>query len=123
MICVLVVAIWSLESKIATKPRIGVQMSEPKRKGPDRKRIGLREVRALGPVGIIWDDKVTGFAARRQKGDAVTYLVKYRTAEGRQRWYVIGRHGSPWTPDAARDRAREVLTEVTKGADPGKEAN
>ena len=96
-------------------------MSEPKRKAPDRKRIGLREVRALGPVGIIWDDKVTGFAARRQKGDAVTYLVKYRTAEGRQRWYVIGRHGSPWTPDAARDRAREVLTEVTKGADPAAE--
>jgi hypothetical protein len=42
----------------------------------ERKRIGLREVRALGPGQIIWDAAVTGFAARRQKGAAVTYLLK-----------------------------------------------
>lgn len=41
----------------------------------ERKRIGLREVRSLQPGGIIWDTAVTGFAARRQTGEAVTYLV------------------------------------------------
>jgi integrase len=87
----------------------------------ERKRIGLREVRALGPDEIIWDTAVTGFAARRQKGDAVTYLVKYRTAESRQRWHAIGRHGSPWTPETARDKARELLGEVVKGTDPAAE--
>ncbi len=51
----------------------------------------------------------------------MTYLVKYRTAEGRQRWQVIGRHGSPWTPETARDKARELLGEVVKGADPAAE--
>jgi len=84
----------------------------------ERKRTGLREVRALQPGEIIWDAAVTGFAARRQKGDAVTYLVKYRTAEGRQRWHVIGRHGSPWTPESARAEARRILGEVVQGADP-----
>jgi integrase len=83
-----------------------------------RKRIGLREVRALGPGERIWDTAVTGFAVRRQKSEAVTYLVKYRTADGRQRWQTIGRHGSPWTPETARDKARELLGEVVKGFDP-----
>jgi integrase len=87
----------------------------------DRKRIGLREVRALGTGQIIWDTAVIGFGARRQTGAAVTYLVKYRTAEGRQRWHTIGRHGSPWTPDMARDKARELLGEVVKGTDPATE--
>jgi integrase len=86
-----------------------------------RKRIGLREVRALRPGEIVWDATVTGFAARRQKGDAVTYLVKYRTAEGRQRWHKIGRHGAPWTPESARTEARRILGEVVQGADPAAE--
>src|SRR5271169_4956281 len=87
----------------------------------ERKRIGLREVRALQPAEMIWDTAVTGFAARRQKGDAVTYLVKYRTAGGRQRWHTIGRHGAPWTPESARSEARRILGEVVKGTDPAAE--
>jgi integrase len=67
---------------------------------------------------MIWDTAVTGFAARRQKGDAVNYLVKYRAAGGRQRWHTIGRHGSPWTPESARTEARRILGEVVSGADP-----
>jgi integrase len=84
----------------------------------ERTRIGLREVRAIEPGAIIWDAAVIGFGARRQKGPGVTYFVKYRTQEGRQRWQVIGRHGSPWTPEKARDRARVILGDVADGADP-----
>ncbi len=90
----------------------------------ERKRIGLREVRALGPDEIVWDagtGAVAGFGARRQKGTAVTYFVKYRTADRRQRWQVIGRHGSPWTPEEARDRARRLLGVVKDGGDPATE--
>jgi hypothetical protein len=61
---------------------------------------------------------VAGFGARRQKGDAVAYVLKYRTADGRQRWHTIGRHGAPWTPDMARAAARRILGEVTMGHDP-----
>jgi integrase len=84
----------------------------------ERKRIGLREVRALPPSGTVWDSAVAGFCARRQTGDAVAYCLKYRTADGRQRWHTIGRHGSPWTPDTAREEARRLLGDVTKGNDP-----
>ena len=51
----------------------------------ERKRIGLRDVRALRPNQILWDSAVAGFHARRQRGPGVTYVVFYRTAEGRQR--------------------------------------
>lgn len=86
----------------------------------ERKRIGLREVRALGPGEIVWDAVIAGFCARRQRGTAVTYYVKYRTANGRQRWQVIGRHGV-LTPDEARDKAKTILGTVVEGADPAAE--
>src|SRR5689334_2991087 len=89
----------------------------------ERKRIGLREVRALRPGDIVWDGgtgSVAGFCARRQKGPAVTYYVKYRTINGRQRWQVIGRHGV-LTPDEARDKAKAILGTVVEGADPAAE--
>jgi hypothetical protein len=72
----------------------------------ERKRIGLRDVRALHPGKTIWDAAVPGFGARRQKGDAVAYVLFYRTVAGRQRWQTIDRHGAPWTPEQAREEAR-----------------
>jgi integrase len=82
------------------------------------KRIGLREVRALAPSETVWDAAVPGFGARRQKGNAVAYVLKFRTAEGRQRWHTIGRHGAPWTPETARDEAKRLLGNVVEGTDP-----
>lgn len=83
----------------------------------ERKRIGLREVRALTPGQIVYDSQVPGFAAQRQR-DAVSYVVRYRTTAGRQRWHTIGRHGAGWTPDTARAEAQRILGEVVKGGDP-----
>jgi len=82
------------------------------------KRIGLRDVRGLGPGETIWDAAVPGFGARRQQSEAIAYILKYRTKEGRQRWMTIGRHGAPWTPDEAREEARRVLGGVATGEDP-----
>jgi hypothetical protein len=45
-------------------------------------------------------------------------VLIYRTSEGRQRWYTIGRHGSPWTPETARSEARRLLGLVANGGDP-----
>jgi integrase len=83
--------------------------------------LTLKTIASLPPGSILWDHgkgAVTGFGARRQKGEAVAYLLKYRTAAGRQRWHTIGRHGAPWTPDMARAAARRLLVEVATGADP-----
>ena len=86
--------------------------------GPPRSRIGLRDLRSVQPGQKIWDGAVSGFGARRQDGQVISYIVVYRTREGRQRTYTIGKHGSPWSPDTARQEARRVLGEVAKGADP-----
>ena len=84
----------------------------------ERKRIGLREVRALGEGEDVWDIAVPGFGARRQRSEAVAYVLLYRTADGRSRRFTIGRHGAPWTPDTAREEARRLLGEVAQGNDP-----
>jgi integrase len=88
------------------------------RRKTKRVRIGQRQIKALQPAEVVWDSAVTGFGARRQKGEARTYFLFYRTAEGRQRWHTIGRHGAPWTPDTARREARRILGEVARGDDP-----
>jgi integrase len=86
--------------------------------------ITIRSIAAIPRGKTVWDEgkgAVAGFGARRQTGEAVAYVLKYRTAAGRQRWHTIGRHGAPWTPDLARTEARRVLGEVTKGSDPAEE--
>ena len=86
--------------------------------------ITIKSIAAIPPGKTVWDEgkgAVAGFGARRQKGEAVAYVLKYRTVAARQRWHTIGRHGAPWTPDLARAEARRVLGEVTKGADPAQE--
>lgn len=84
----------------------------------ERKRIGLREVRALGEGQEIWDVAMPGFGARRQRSEAIAYVLLYRTADGRSRRFTIGRHGAPWTPETARDEARRLLGQVAAGIDP-----
>jgi integrase len=81
-------------------------------------KLGLKQVQALRVGEVIWDTAVSGFGARRKQGLSVTYVLKYRTKEGRQRWYTIGRHGAPWTPDSARDEAKRLLGQVVGGSDP-----
>ncbi len=83
-----------------------------------KKRIGLREVRALPAGGTLWDSAVPAFGIRRQNSEAVAYVLLYRTKEGRLRRFTIGRHGAPWTPDSARDEAKRILGEVSEGKDP-----
>ncbi len=85
--------------------------------------ITLRTVQSLGPGETIWDaghrEAVRGFGVRRQRG-APVYVVKYRTF-GRQRFFTIGPHGSPWTPEKARKEAKRLLGLVADGKDPADE--
>jgi integrase len=84
-------------------------------------KIGLREIAAQPPGPfLIWDREVRGFCARRQLSETITYSVVFRTQEGTQRWMKIGRHPI-LTPHLARQRAIEVLRDVTLGKDPAGE--
>jgi integrase len=80
-------------------------------------KITITTVKKLAAeTGWRWDDEVRGFGARRQTRD-VFYYLRYRLA-GKQYMKRIGRHGSPFTPDTARQLARIGLGEVAKGQHP-----
>jgi len=66
--------------------------------------------------GWLWDTTCVGFGARRQTND-IFYYVRYRH-DGKQTVHSIGRHGSAWTPETARARARQLLGTVALGSDP-----
>ncbi len=83
-------------------------------------RINKRSVDAIqaGERDVIsWDSELGGFGVRCRKSGAKFYVLKYRHL-GRQRWFTIGQHGSPWTPELARREARRLLGEVAAGNDP-----
>lgn len=67
-------------------------------------------------LAIVWDTELPGFGARYQ-GGAWRFVLKYRSGK-QQRWFTIGRHGAPWTPDTARVEARRLLGVVASGSDP-----
>src|SRR3954462_3919582 len=81
-----------------------------------RRRISIRVVDARTPGLAIWDTDVRGFGVRRQTEKRI-YLLKARFA-GRQRWFTIGEHGSPWTPDTARREAQRLWGLIRSGVDP-----
>jgi len=79
-------------------------------------KITVRTVEQLKPGSRVWDTVVQGFGVRRQK-DGAYYYLRYRR-NGLQQMRSIGRHGSPWTPDTARNRAKQLLGLVVGGDDP-----
>ena len=80
-------------------------------------KIEIRNLLTMQPHTILWDTAVKGFNARRQRGDAVTFSVFYRTLDGQQRWHRVGRFGV-WTPEQARKEAQRVLRARDLGEDP-----
>jgi integrase len=79
-------------------------------------KITIRTVEQLEPGSRVYDTVVQGFGIRRQK-DGAYYFLRFRR-NGAQYMKSIGRHGSPWTPDTARNEALRLLGAVVGGADP-----
>ena len=79
-------------------------------------KITIRTVEQLEPGSRVWDTVVQGFGVRRQK-DGAYYYLRFRK-NGVQRMRSIGRHGSPWTPDTARNEAKRLLGLAVGGSDP-----
>ncbi|MBL8536620.1 MAG: site-specific integrase [Hyphomonadaceae bacterium] len=65
----------------------------------------------------VWDTDVKGFFVRAYPSGLKSFALKYRV-DGRQKVYTIGKYGSPWTVEQARQRAVELLYEAQHGVDP-----
>lgn len=86
-------------------------------------RINKRTVDALKAGDrdqFLWDEELRGFGIKVTPLGVKSYLLQYRMGgrEAATRRYTIGRHGSPWSPDSARDRAKVVLEQARSGKDP-----
>ena len=83
-------------------------------------RLTKRFVESLGPGAgdqIHWDGALTGFAVRVRPSGKVSFIVQYRTREGRQRRRVIGRYPA-MTVEQARRAAGTWLVTAQQGGDP-----
>jgi integrase len=66
-----------------------------------------------------WDTDPRGFGLKVTPAGGKLYVLAYHTKQGRRRRYTLdGSHGSPWTVESARKKARELLGQVVSGADP-----
>ena len=87
------------------------------------KKITITSVQVLKPSETLWDTETKGFGCRCQK-ESKTFILKYRYGKGRtarQYLYTIGKLGSPWTPDTARNEAKKILGRIANGKNPASE--
>jgi integrase len=88
-----------------------------------RRRLSVEVVKSLRPTArdfLVWDTDVRRFGVRVYPTGGKFYVLRLRIG-GRQRWLTIGRHGDPWTPDTAREKALELLGKAAAGKDPAAE--
>jgi integrase len=66
---------------------------------------------------FVWDSELRGFGVRMKPSGSASFLVQYRTGQGRTRRFAFGKVGT-LTPEQARAKARRLLAEVEEGNDP-----
>jgi site-specific recombinase XerD len=69
---------------------------------------------------FTWDSELRGFGVRMKASGAASFIVQYKTPQGKTRRLAFAKVGIA-TPDEARAKARKLLAEVSEGADPSAE--
>jgi hypothetical protein len=69
---------------------------------------------------VVWDEDLRGFGLRVKKTGIKSYIVQYRTADGRSSRLTLGRHGVI-TAEQARRLAIQKMGDISKGNDPAAE--
>jgi integrase len=98
-----------------------------------QKKITKRAVDDMRPGEFLWDTELKGFGVKCTGSGSRIYIVQVRMlgdsiigpdgvvlprSRVAPRRYTIGRHGSPWAPEEARERARTLLHAARDGKDP-----
>ena len=81
-------------------------------KAPKPSKVGVK-VREQ----FLWDRELRGFGVQVMPSGLKSFVIQYRSPEGRNRRAVIGRYGL-MTVEEARKLAHEKLVAVSKGIDP-----
>jgi integrase len=66
---------------------------------------------------FLWDSEVKGFGLRVKPSGIKSFVLKYRVG-GQTKRHTIGKVGSPYTADEARQVAADLLRDIRKGSDP-----
>jgi hypothetical protein len=82
-------------------------------------KVTMTAIKELEPGDEVRDSDLKGFGVRRQAG-AISYFVHTRI-KGKLKRITIGKHGSPWTPEKARQQAAVIMTSIRSGGDPARE--
>lgn len=86
-------------------------------------RISKAIVEKLKPATsdqFVWDDDIRGFGVRVKPSGARSFLIQYRTHEGRSRRLTVGQFPKLTVAEARRE-ARLKLADATRGGDPAEE--
>ena len=81
-----------------------------------KRLIDALEPRSDGDL-FVWDGELRGFGLRMKPSGAASFLVQYRTPQGRTRRFAFARVGT-LTPEEARTKARRLLAQAQDGGDP-----
>ncbi len=85
-----------------------------------KRSVDAVEIPPEGKRAYLWDEVVKGFGLMVTDKGKRSYIVQYRIG-GRgspTRRVTIGTHGSPYTPEKATARAKELLDQVRRKQDP-----
>jgi integrase len=83
-------------------------------------RLSIKAIDALKPNGrdvVYWDEDVPRYGLRVKPSGVKSFIIQYRTAQGRSRKLTIGQYGT-WAPEEARNKAKQLLRLVDQGTDP-----
>jgi hypothetical protein len=83
-------------------------------------KLTKRFIGTLKPRGgdlFAWDSELKGFGLRMKPSGTASYLVQYRTPQGRTRRLAFAKIGT-LAPEEARAKARRLLADVEAGSDP-----
>jgi integrase len=82
-----------------------------------KRLIDAMEPNRGGSDHFAWDSELRGFGVRMKPSGSASYLVQYRTPQGRTRRYAFAKVGTI-TPDEARTIAKRLLAKAEDGRDP-----
>src|SRR5690606_4199637 len=99
-------------------PRATAHFERRTRMSLTKRKVDALRYNPRGPAQqVLWDGTLPGFGVRVYESDRKSFVLAYRTRDGRARLMTLGKVGV-LTVDQARERARAELVKVADGRDP-----